>query len=175
MRKHAPIEQLRESAKEARAILASRKIILPDDQSAISRIFKENKVTLPGVPAYIPYVWTIEGARRILCDISDMWFEDKEDADKENINKYFKFVWETIRQQKKLINKKIKMTVKKKRYDTSFLSQRETADGIGRMIADSFAIAIGVKSIQSVSEYITWFIDWTDQLLLIWQQTNPTQ
>jgi hypothetical protein len=178
-KKHAPIEQLREAGKIAEDLLINKyKVLLPSDQSFIEKIKQsENAPILPGgagslVPKeYIPRPWTLNAIRRILFDIVKLWEvkakEGKVDA--ENITDFITFVIIQLESTENKIKKLIKKTAKEKEYDYKYFHQKDAVSGVKVFLVDSFAISILAKQNSSVSEYILWFIDWTDSLLNQWE------
>jgi hypothetical protein len=183
-KKHAPIEQLREAGKAAEELLVSKyKIRLPVEQSAIEAIKKkEDAPILPGGPgslapkSYLPYPWTLNATRRILFDLTKLWEIEAKSGkvDGENISSFITFVIKGLEMEESKIKKLIKKTEKEKRYDFKFFHQKDAVAGVKSFLVDSFAISILAKQNSSVSEYILWFIDWTNSLLDQWgpQQKN---
>ena len=39
-----------------------------------------------------------------------------------------------------------------------------------RFYEDSFAVAIVLKNVETVSEYANWFLDWTQDLYVLWMK-----
>jgi len=48
------------------------------------------------------------------------------------------------------------------------IRKKEVAHAIHRFFVDSFACAIVLKNNNSVSEYVNWFIDWTEAMYQLW-------
>jgi hypothetical protein len=183
-KKHAPIEELREAGKAAEDLLVNKyKLKLPIEQSAIEKIKQERKdVILPGGASslspkeYLPYPWMLNATRRILFDLTKLWeIEAKEgNVDAENITDFITFVITELGKEESKIKKLIKKTAKEKEYDFKYFHQKDAVSGVKAFLVDSFAISILAKQNSSVSEYILWFIEWTNSLLDQWgpQQRN---
>ena len=175
MKKRPDHKQLIEAGNEARRILAERKVILPDAESAIQRIVKDkNAPMLPGRPGerpYLPFPWTINISRRIIYSLGRAWQADKKNKkDIDNGVEFFKYVIEGLNRPKSTLNKLIKDTVKNKKYDQKYLDRKNTLESMKRFLVDSFAIAVISKSHTKISDYLEWFLEWTNQLLKQWPE-----
>jgi hypothetical protein len=172
-KKHAPVNELKQAAKEARKILAQKKIILPDEQSAIRTVLEtKGAPPLPGLQPYLPFVWTLNIAKSAMFLISKDWLRESRQNPllTENVTEFFKYVVKRLDNEIKKADENIKTTVFLKQYNFKTLHQKEAAEGLKKFIVDSFAIAVIVKKNDSVSDYITWFDDWTTRLYLLWQK-----
>jgi len=177
-KRRPPRKQLLEAGKFARELLAERKIILPKEKSAVDTIMQtKGAPMLPGIPAYLPYPWTINGSRRILYDLAREWeHEHKSDGLLNNITEFFKFVVKALREEESVINQKIHITVQTKEYDFRFLHQKDAIKGIRKLLVDSFAVSIIAKSNTDVVAYLEWFQEWTENLLKQWgKQTREVK
>jgi len=170
-KKRAPHKQLIEAGNLAKEILVDRKIIAPTEKSRINEILNTpNSPHLPGLPAYLPYPWTINAARRIVYDFGRLWQKEIADSDNKKLNgiEFFKFILEGLNQEQSKISKAIEHTVNTKEFAQKHLSQKETLNAMKRFFVDSFAISVIAKSHTDVAEYIIWFQEWTNKLLALW-------
>jgi hypothetical protein len=170
-KKHAPIKQLKEAGKEAERLLRERGIHTAE--SAIDRILAENKVILPGIPAYLPHAWTLEQSRRILRDIIKLWVEKNKGKQKkqENTEAFFAFLVAQLNSIEKATQEKVNktpailrsMTNKNVRVYRVFSSwqQLETTQAITRFMIDSYAVSMVVKEHNTTTQFVEWFFKWT--------------
>lgn len=181
-KKRAPLEQLREAGRMARQMLVDKGILAKE--SVIDQIVKDSRApTLPGIPAYLPHEWTLRAAQRIMRDLVVIWKEETKGKKKqrENITEFWKFVLSNLRAQeeafateKKAMPAKIAEMEKKigevlvLKEVFSPMRKEENLKAIQHFLVDSFAVAIVVKQHHSVGEYLNWFLDWTQELHLLW-------
>jgi len=171
MKRRPPRKQLIKAGKAAREILQERKIILPPEQSAVNKIQNtKGSPILPGIPAYIPYPWTINAARRVVRDLGRSWLEEIKDSDKRKTVgvEFFKYILEGLNRPKSKISILITETAERKEYDMKYLSRKETIDALRRFMVDCFAIAVIVKAHDDVAEFLEWFLQWSESLLNLW-------
>jgi hypothetical protein len=164
-------KKLIEAGRFAKELLTEKGLQLPKEQSAIDRIFNtKDAPTLPGVPAYLPYPWTIHAAKRVLYDLSREWeLNTKNDFNKSNnISEFFKHVISSLKEEESVLNEKIHITVQTKKYDFRYLHQKDSIKGIRKLLVDSFAVSIIAKSNTDVATYLEWFQDWSDKLVIQW-------
>lgn len=173
-KKRAPIEKLREVKEFADDYLISRGMQLPHEQSALARIFStDNGPILPGVPAYLPYPWTINTTRRVLYDLTREWqLSTSNDSTKaeSDITHFFRFVIKGLEDKDSEIRDRMQFSIKTQQYDLKLFHKKHAVEGIAKFLVDSFAVAVVEKSIADVPEYLEWFMRWTDSLLLQWGQ-----
>lgn len=176
------MEQLREAGKVARQMLVDKGII--SDKSIIDQILKDSRApVLPGIPAYLPHEWTLRAAERVLRDLVVMWKEETKNKPKKqnDITEFWKFVVKQLRNQEQLFNKEKNAMPKKiaemeKKVGEvpvlkevfSPMRKEENLKAIQHFLVDSFAVAVVVKQHHSVGEYLNWFLDWTQELHLLW-------
>lgn len=189
MKKRAPIEQLIEAGKVAKQMLKDKGI--EAKSSVLDDIMKtKGSPTLPGIPTYLPHQWTLKAAQRIMYDLLLMWKEEcvahpefsvgthKFTEDRgENITEFFTFVIQELRAQEKDYDKEVQDMPKliKSLKEVPYLKEifspvrkRDNIKAIQRFFVDSFAVAIIVKNNRSTSEYVNWFLDWTQDLYALW-------
>jgi hypothetical protein len=178
-KKHAPIEALREAKKFADELLVEKyKIRLPYEKSVVNTIKNTAEAPkLPGGvsgPEYLPYPWTINAARRVLYDLTREWELNvkQQKVHAENITEFFKFVVKGLEEEQGKIKVLIQETVKKKEYNFKYLREKDALEGISKFLIDSFAVSIVVKQNSAVTEYIEFFLHWTDSLLNYWDKTQ---
>ena len=179
-KKRLPIEQLREAGEQARKMLAEKGII--SKESTIDKLFAEKETpTLPGIPAYLPHQWTLQVAQRMMMDLLILWKQDckSKNSYNENITEFFKFVVKELRRQEKkfykeeqLMSKTIKLLDEVPVLKDVFSPTRkkESMHAIQRFFIDSFAVSITLNGSESVSEYANWFLDWTQDLYVLWMK-----
>ena len=170
-KKRAPHDKLIQAGKDARALLAKRGAIAPDDKSIITKIVQtKGAPILPGIPPYLPRPWTLNATKRIIYDFGRAWQKEIRDDDKrkENGLEFFKFVIEGMNRPESVVNSLIAKTIEKKEYEQKYLSRKETIDALKRFLIDSFAISVIVKSHTETSDYLEWFYEWSGKLLLYW-------
>ena len=176
-KRRAPREQLQEAGRIARQLLIDKGI--QSEESIIDKIVAEGRVTLPGIPGYLPHEWTIKATQRIMRDLLVIWKEecgtDKKKAD--NITEFWKFVVKELHKQEEVFAKQEKemsnlISVAK---DVPVLKdifaptrKKENLNAITRFFVDSFAVGIVLKKNHSTSEYLMWFLDWTQDLHEYW-------
>lgn len=178
IKKHAPLKQLKEAAEEANRILRDRGIHTAE--SAIDRILAENKVVLPGIPAYLPHRWTLQQSRRYMRDIVKLWVEKNKRDEKrqENTMAFFSFLVQELTSIEEEAQKKVdKMpAILKAMWNVkvplfrvfSALQHLETTQAITRFMVDSFAVSMVVKEHSSTTQFSEWFMKWTITLEAYW-------
>ncbi len=174
-KKHAPIEQLRESYNFAMKRMAELGVIAPADQSVIDSIFMDKDAPiLPGVPAYLPYSWTVDASLSILSIITNRWLRKNKDkyAIINNIDLFFRFVVGELEKDEAKILSQIRDTVDKEKYDTRLLYKRDSLRGVKQFLIDSFAVSIISKSNDDVPSYLEWVADWSNQLKSYWKRKD---
>lgn len=177
-KKHAPIEQLRAAAKEAERMLIEKGI--HTKESSIDRILRDNKVVLPGIPAYLPHRWTLQDSRRFMKDILRLWEKKNKGSQRkqENTTAFFSFLVKELTSIEEIAQKKVDDTprilkamanIKIPVYKAmSSLQQLETTQAITRFMVDSFAVSMVVKEHHTTTEFAEWFMKWTTQLEQYW-------
>lgn len=177
-KRHAPIEQLREAAKAAERILVERGIHTAE--SAINRILRENKVVLPGIPAYLPHRWTLSESRRYLKDIVKLWVDRNKSNTKkqENAQAFFTFLVKQLNEIERVVQEKVDTTPRLLKVLANInvpvyramapLQQLETIQSITRFMVDSFAVSLVVKEHYTTTQFSEWFMKWTMDLEAYW-------
>lgn len=177
-KKHAPREQLRAAGKIAKEMLIKRGLRAKD--SVIDKIITDSKAPiLPGIPSYLPHEWTLKATQQILRDIVILWKEECRNNDEkiENITLFWHFAREQLYQQEKIFAKQTdampKLIESMKEIPVlrdifSPLRKKENIQAIHRFVIDSFACAIVIKQHHTTSEYLNWFLDWTQDLAALW-------
>ena len=177
-KKHAPIKQLKEAAKEAERLLIERGIHTPE--SAIDRILKENKIVLPGIPAYLPHRWTLQESRRYMRDIVKLWIEKNKGNQKkqENTRAFFAFFVKELTGLEAEAQKKVDNmpAIIKSMHDVRIPVHKvfsawqllETTQAITRFMVDSFAVSMVVKEHHTTTEFVEWFMKWTMDMDALW-------
>lgn len=177
-KKHAPIRQLKEAAKEAERMLIEKGIHTPE--SAIDRILKENKVVLPGIPAYLPHRWTLAESRRYMRDILKLWIDknSKNQKRQENTSAFFAFLVNELTKLEEDAQKRVDNmpAILKSMHNTKIPVHRvfsawqllETTQAITRFMVDSFAVSMVVKEHHNTTEFAEWFMKWTMTLDDYW-------
>lgn len=176
-KKHAPLKQLKEAAKVAEAMLVERGIHTPE--SAVDRILKENKVVLPGIPAYLPHMWTLREARRDMRDILKLWVDKnvKDQRRQENTQAFFAFLVNELTKLEEEAQKKVDAMPKLLQSIKgnlllskvfSPLRLMETTQAMTRFMVDSFAVSMVVKEHHNTTEFAEWFMKWTMDLEQYW-------
>lgn len=181
----APIEQLKESAKIANDLAKKRGLIA--EESVIDLIEKDStKPVLPGIPSYLPHIWTLDAARRIMYDLLRIWqSECKGDINREeDIGAFFSFLnTELIALENKAIKEIAEMSEIIKGTENlpvlkdifSPLRKKQTVRSINKFFVDSLAVSVIVHTNGTTSEYADWFLnDWTDKLYKLWKQKNDS-
>lgn len=179
-KKRLGIGKLRRAGKLARELLVKKGLLA--EKSIVDELENsQSRVKLPGLPAYIPQEETLKQARRMVYDLLIIWADKtKSDENKqENIALFFKFLIEEIRKiQRKAKKEQREMATKIENSIENSLTLeeifssthlKETTGAMIKFFVDSLAIAVIVKSNNSTSEFVTWFLDWTGQLLEIWK------
>ena len=164
-------EKLIEAGNFAKDLLTEKGLILPKEKSAIDKILStDGAPTLPGIPAYLPYPWTIHATSRVLYDLSREWeLNTKRDPSKQNnISEFFKFVVNTLKEEERNLNVKIHMTVQERKYDFRLLHRKDAIKGVRKLLVDSFAVSIIAKSNDDVASYLDWFHGWSERLIKQW-------
>ena len=167
--------KLVEAGKMAREMLAKRKIIAPDDQSRLAEILATHGAPiLPGIPVYLPYVWTIDAARRVLVNLVKEWHlkHEKDALILNNIAEFSRFVIQVLKEEEHKLDERIHVTVQLKQFDFKLLHQKDAVKGIRKLLVDSFAVSVIAKSNDDVANYVDWFRSWTDGLLRLWKPKN---
>jgi hypothetical protein len=177
-KKRLPIQQLREAGRVARQMLVERGIL--SKNSIIDEILKEKDAPkLPGIPAYLPHQWTIQASQRIMRDLLVVWKAEVKGDQKraENITEFYKFVIQELRAKERKYQREVKKapslwadmkTVPVLKDVFSPMRKKEGIRAISRFFIDSFAVAVALKNINSTSEYANWFLDWTQDLYVLW-------
>lgn len=177
-KKRAPIEQLRAAGKIAREMLVKRGLLAED--SVIDKLIMDSKApTLPGIPAYLPHEWTLQATQQIMRDIVIMWKDEcgEDKTRKEDITKFWLYVQSQLRSQESIFNKDFeampKLLDSMKEVPVlkdvfSPMHKKENIQAIHRFLVDSFAVAIVVKKHHTTSDYLNWFLDWTQDLSALW-------
>ena len=177
-KKRLPIEQLKAAGKAAKEMLVKRGI--EAEHSIIDDIVgTENAPKLPGIPPYLPHRWTLSAAQRILYDLLIMWKAESKEEDRDNITLFFQFVVAKLREQEVEYNKELVQMPKtfKEMEEGNIpvikdifmpMRKKENLKAIQRFLIDSFAVAIILKRHESVADYSNWFLDWTQDLFLLW-------
>jgi hypothetical protein len=177
-KKRAPIEQLREAGRVARQMLIDKGI--HSKESVIDKIVSDAKAPmLPGIPAYLPHEWTIKATQRIMRDILVIWKEECGDDKKKanDITEFWKFIIKELHKQEKIFVKQeremselIKVSKEIPVLKDIFAPTRNKDNiiAINRFFVDSFAVGIVLKKNHSTSEYLMWFLDWTQDLHEYW-------
>ena len=176
-KKHAPLKQLKEAAKAAEKILIERGVQTPE--SAINRILKENKVVLPGIPAYLPHRWTLQESRRYMKDILRLWVEKNKGNQKrqDKTEAFFAFLVKEVTALEERIQDKVDEQPKLLQSLKGNLSlakvfsplrQLDTVQAITRFMVDSFAVSMVVKEHHNTTEFAEWFMQWTMDLEQYW-------
>lgn len=177
-KKHAPIAQLKQAAKEAQRILVERGI--HTKESSIDRILNEKKIVLPGIPAYLPHRWTLQASRRIMLDIITMWISKTKGNHKkqENIGQFFSFIGKEMKSMEKSIKRDVNAmpAILKALKGNVLLSKifepqqkLETVQTMWQFIFDSMAVAVVVKCHHNTSDFANWFLDWSHELENYWK------
>lgn len=176
-KKHAPIKQLREAAKEAERMLVERGIHTPE--STIDRILKEDKIVLPGIPAYLPHRWTLQEARRQMRDMLTLWAKKNKGNQRkqENTSAFFAFLVNEMTKLEEETQVKVdaQPAILKALKGPALLSKifsplrlLETTQAIIRFMVDSFAVSMVVKEHHTTTEFAEWFMVWTLKLEEYW-------
>lgn len=177
-KKRLPIEQLREAGKTAHQMLIDKGILAKE--SVIDKMMKNKKAPrLPGIPPYIPHLWTIQMAQQVMYDLLIIWREENRDDKKrmENITEFFKFVVKEMRLIEKKYDKEMKkmprifksmkkVPVIKDIFDP--MRRKENTHAIHWFFVDTFALAITLKNNHTVGEYVSWVHQWTEDLKKVW-------
>ena len=103
---------------------------------------------------------------------------------REDITEFWKFCLSNLKDQEAAFNKEKKAMpaklaeIEKKIGEVPVLKdvfspmrKEENLKALQHFLVDSFAVAIVVKQHHSVSEYLNWFLDWTQDLHFLW--VNP--
>lgn len=191
-KKRAPIEQLLKAGKIAKQMLKDKGI--EAKESVLDEILKtKGAPPLPGIPTYLPHQWTLKAAQRIMYDLLLLWKQECEknptykigthsmtEGRAENIVEFFTFVISELRDQESQYQKEVDNmpTLLKSLKEVPYLKdifspvrKQENIKAIQRFFIDSFAISIVLKANHCTSDYANWFLDWTQDLYLIW--INP--
>jgi hypothetical protein len=170
-KRRAKLKDLKRVKEFGEEYLSSKKLILPKENSALAHI-RESKDSpiLPGIPEYLPYPWTINATRRIIFDLACVWLNNNKNDPKmqENVSEFFKFVIKELEMKKEGIKNTMLFSVIKKEYDLKLFHKKGAIEGIAKFLVDSFAVSVIEKSNSSVSEYLEWFLRWTESLLNQW-------
>ncbi len=181
-KKHAPIKQLKEAGKEAERMLRERGIHTED--SSIDRILRENKVVLPGIPAYLPHRWTLRESRRYMRDIVKLWIEKNKGNQRkqENTSAFFSFLVKELTALEEAAQKKVDKVPKiiQAMKDKNIPVYRvfsawqilETTQAITRFMVDAFAVSMVVKEHSSTTQFAEWFMQWTQKLEEYWAKNE---
>ncbi len=180
-KKRLPIEQLREVAKESERILRDKGI--HTKESAIDQIINEKKLSLPGIPAYLPHRWTIATARKIMADLVIIWLAETKGkpSKQEDHREFFRFIvreMEKIEKRKKKENEMMPSLIKQMSTSVTLntvfapMQAMETAHTMNQFLMDSFAVAVILKQHNTVTDYVLWFDEWTRDMETYW---NPKE
>lgn len=149
-------------------------------ESAIDRILGENRIVLPGIPAYLPHRWVLQMARRQLKDILKLWEEKNKGSQKrqEKTQDFFTFLVKQLNEIEEAAQKKVDEmpAVLKAMHDVkvplfrvfSAWQQLETTQAMTRFMVDSFAVSMVVKEHHTTTQFAEWFMDWTMKLEAYW-------
>jgi hypothetical protein len=178
-KRRAPISQLREAGKFAQKLLIDKGI--QSEKNIISDILNSKEAPLlPGRhSSYIPHMWTIDSSQRMLYDFLIIWKDNCKGSKfrQENITEFWKFIVKELRMQIEKANQEIvdmpkilrKVKVVPVLKDIfSPMQKKDTMKAMQKFFIDSFAIAVVLKSHNSVSEYANWFLDWSQELKKLW-------
>lgn len=188
-KKRAPLEQLLEAGKVAKQMLKDKG--MEAQTSVLDQILKDKDAPiLPGIPTYLPHQWTVKAAQRIMYDLAVLWRQEcaahpeykvgkkkKTEGREEDITQFFTFVIKELRAQEKEYDEDVdnmpKLLKSLKEIPVlkdvfSPVRKRDNIKAIQRFFVDSFAVAIVVKNNYSTSEYLNWFLDWTQNLYELW-------
>lgn len=177
-KKHAPIEQLREAYSFAMKRMAELGVVAPGDQSVIDSIFKDKDAPiLPGIPAYLPYAWTVDASLLSLSIITARWVRKNsgKNAIINSINLFFRFVVKELDKEEAKVVSQIRDTVDEEKYDTTLLYKRDSVRGIRQFLIDSFAVSLLVKGNDDVSSYLEWVAGWSNQLKSYWKKKDDSK
>jgi hypothetical protein len=185
-KKRPPIEQLRKAGEEARQMLIKKGLISPEN--LVETTAKEfPNLILPGIPAYLPYKWTIKDAQRIMYDIFKMWQfynskKNKKESHVENLALFITFCLKEMKHQEAVAKQKMDSTHATLHYLKKIpvigkifepVNQYNTIKGISIFFVDSFAVGIIVNGKASTtSEFADFFFEWTNKLYAIWEKKD---
>lgn len=175
----APIEQLRESGKEAQRLLRERGF--EAREAVIDNLLKDkNAPMLPGIPPYLPHPWTIRAAQRILYDILKLWKQETKAKEQNDLKAFFAFLEreltaleEKFRAEEEGMPELIKSLkeVPVLKYVFGPMRNRENTEAMHRFLVDSLATLLAKTSAPervTVSEFALWFLDWSNDLFSLW-------
>ncbi len=177
-KRRLPIEQLREAGREAERLLRERGIHTAE--SAIDRILAENKIMLPGIPAYLPHRWTLQLSRQYMKDIVKLWIDKNKGSQKkqENTTQFFSFLVKQLNEIEAIAQKEVDEMprILKAMHDRklpvhkvfSSWQRLETTQAITRFMVDSFAVSMVVKEHYQTTQFVEWFMLWTIGLDAYW-------
>lgn len=182
-KKRAPIEQLRRAGRFAKELLIKRGI--ESKNSVLAEIMNTpGAPMLPGKDSYyLPHKWTLQASRRMMYDFLLIWIDKHRSgpsSQAENVTEFFKFLIGEMRKQEEAINQEIvnmpgfihkmmKMKGTAVIKDVfSPLQKKDTVKAMHRFFVDSLAVALVVNKKVTTSEYLNWFLEWTEQLELLW-------
>ncbi len=175
-----PIEQLRAAGKWAKEQLIKKGILAKD--SILDKIAHEKDAPLlPGYSiTYLPHRWTLQASQHMMKDFLSIWIDEcqkKNPNDAEDVVKFFTFLVHELHRQEKKVDREIKEMSKTINNMSSVpllkdvfspLRKKETIRSMHRFFVDSFAVAIILKNNTTTSQFANWFLDWTQQLYLLW-------
>ena len=176
-KKRAPIQQLRETAKEAEIILQGKGIHTKN--SVIDSMAHDRRTRLPGMPEYIPHAWTLAASRKVLANLVKLWIVETKHSPRrqEDHKEFFTFVLVEMgriedgkrREVARMpaILKALKGSVLLNQV-FSPMQEMETVHTMTTFLVDAFAVAVIVKQHQTVSDFVFWFDSWTKELEQFW-------
>ena len=174
-KRRPPLAQLRLAAEHARKMLFAKNIV--SDRSILEKLVDNPEAPiLPGIPPYLPNRWTLDAVRQMIMDITKKWVTKCQGIPEkqEHIEPFFRFAIKCIEDEERKWRGKVRaadISTKDGIISDIFSEVRhlETANAMKKFIVDSFAISVIVKSNDSVSSYLEWFIeDWTPKLNKLW-------
>lgn len=182
-KKRLPIAQLRESARIANEMAKKKGLIA--EESVIDKLSKDkNAPVLPGLPAYLPHVWTLTACEIALYNMSKDWLDlnKKSPRKAENIVEFSNFVFGEFKklevkykQEKKEMGKIIKKIEDSKPLSDIFSSVRKasTTKAISKFFVDSLVVAHLAEKDSTTFAYVDWFLnDWSPKLKALWENKN---
>lgn len=176
-KKRLPIQQLRETALEAELILRDRGI--HTKESAIDAIVKEGKILLPGRQPYLPHLWSLKASRKVLGNILILWINEtkNEPARREDHKAFFNFMLAELFEIEKKEKSQVESmpAILKALKGTMTLNEifapmqaMETTHTMSEFMVDAFAVAVILKELDTVSDFVFWFDEWTTEMEKFW-------
>jgi hypothetical protein len=167
--------------------LISRGLKASPETSVIDRIrATAGYPMLPGqLQEYLPTPILINLGRRALLDMGREWqLETKQEMFKQNkLDEFFKFVVGRLNIEnyvfQKIMNERAKeineMEVKGISAESKTLAQwlkpqdvKDMVNALSVFMVDSFAVAIASRSASETTEFLEWFLNWSQKLLSYW-------